>query len=152
MTDGYLTGGCQCGAVRYRVPAQPIRASVCYCRMCQRASGGPLMAFVRYDAADVHWSSPPAVFEEAQASSSGVFLRAVRHAAQPTGGSRGQILGLTINSLDDPEAGRPDPAVFAGYAEVSWCRRDLAALPGKDFDVTGDAPVREPAMAGTREG
>lgn len=35
---GDLTGGCQCGAVRYRV-ASLGRSSVCHCRMCQRAFG-----------------------------------------------------------------------------------------------------------------
>ncbi|NVO57930.1 GFA family protein [Rhodobacteraceae bacterium B1Z28] len=33
-----ITGGCQCGAVRYRV-ASLGRSSVCHCRMCQRAFG-----------------------------------------------------------------------------------------------------------------
>lgn len=41
MTDpnDIITGGCQCGAVRYRVAALG-RSSVCHCRMCQRAFGG----------------------------------------------------------------------------------------------------------------
>jgi hypothetical protein len=33
------TGGCQCGAVRFRV-GRLARASVCHCRMCQKATGG----------------------------------------------------------------------------------------------------------------
>lgn len=33
-----ITGGCQCGAVRYSVAALG-RSSVCHCRMCQRAFG-----------------------------------------------------------------------------------------------------------------
>ena len=32
-------GGCQCGAVRFRVGSLG-RASVCHCRMCQKATGG----------------------------------------------------------------------------------------------------------------
>jgi hypothetical protein len=39
-----LTGGCQCGAVRYRIDAAPV-GNICHCRMCQKASGGPFMAF-----------------------------------------------------------------------------------------------------------
>ena len=34
-----LTGGCQCGAVRYRVAGPLRRASICNCRMCQKALG-----------------------------------------------------------------------------------------------------------------
>ena len=32
------TGGCQCGAVRFSVQVLG-RASICHCRMCQKASG-----------------------------------------------------------------------------------------------------------------
>ena len=38
-----LTGGCQCGAVRYEWTTRPAYSSVCYCRMCQKASGQPFM-------------------------------------------------------------------------------------------------------------
>jgi hypothetical protein len=33
------TGGCQCGAVRFRAESVG-RASICHCRMCQKAFGG----------------------------------------------------------------------------------------------------------------
>ncbi|HEV2364353.1 MAG TPA: GFA family protein [Caulobacteraceae bacterium] len=36
-----LTGGCQCGACRFVVTGPLGRASICHCRMCQRAFGGP---------------------------------------------------------------------------------------------------------------
>ena len=32
-------GGCVCGAVRYRVKADPVRAGVCHCTFCQRRTG-----------------------------------------------------------------------------------------------------------------
>lgn len=32
-------GGCLCRAVRYRVKDEPVRASVCHCRNCQRRTG-----------------------------------------------------------------------------------------------------------------
>jgi hypothetical protein len=34
-----LTGGCNCGAVRYEVTAPLLGASYCHCRRCQRRSG-----------------------------------------------------------------------------------------------------------------
>ena len=33
MSNLALTGGCQCGAVRFRVEGEPGRASICHCRM-----------------------------------------------------------------------------------------------------------------------
>ena len=44
MSDA-LTGGCQCGAVRFRVERLG-RGSICHCRMCQKQFGafyGPLV-------------------------------------------------------------------------------------------------------------
>lgn len=45
--DVTVTGGCQCGAVRYRATAMLDNAHLCHCRMCQKASGNlfaPLVA------------------------------------------------------------------------------------------------------------
>jgi hypothetical protein len=33
-----LTGGCQCGSVRYEVSAEPLEVYVCHCRECRRQS------------------------------------------------------------------------------------------------------------------
>jgi hypothetical protein len=51
-----LTGGCQCGAVRYRVEGALGRASICHCRMCQKAFGGPFGALVSARRADLAWT------------------------------------------------------------------------------------------------
>jgi hypothetical protein len=34
-----ITGGCQCGAVRYALTEQPTNPHICHCRMCQKAFG-----------------------------------------------------------------------------------------------------------------
>ena len=43
MTDttraSMMTGGCQCGAVRYELYSEPTEPSICHCRMCQKAFG-----------------------------------------------------------------------------------------------------------------
>jgi hypothetical protein len=135
VADDQLTGGCQCGAVRYRVPGKPLRASVCYCRMCQRASGGPFMAFMRHAAADVVWTGHPAIFK------SSTFVERGFCAACGTPLTyrwvEGPNVSLTLNSLDDPEAVRPELR-YSAETGVSWCST-LEGLPTKDADVT-DAP------------
>jgi hypothetical protein len=35
-----LTGGCQCGALRYEIRAEPLTLYVCHCTECQRQSAG----------------------------------------------------------------------------------------------------------------
>ena len=38
------TGGCQCGAVRYRVEGGLSNPHICHCRMCQKAAGNFFMS------------------------------------------------------------------------------------------------------------
>jgi Uncharacterized conserved protein len=46
MTESYRTGGCQCGAVRFRIRGEIGPASICHCRMCQKQFGGFFGPFV----------------------------------------------------------------------------------------------------------
>ena len=43
-----ITGGCLCGAIRYEVTGPEIDAGFCHCRMCQRFSGGPVIAWASF--------------------------------------------------------------------------------------------------------
>ena len=52
-TGADLTGGCLCGAVRYRLASAPFDAGWCHCRMCQLNSGSPAMAFAKVPSEDV---------------------------------------------------------------------------------------------------
>ena len=58
-----LTGGCQCGAIRFAVKAAPVRVSICHCRMCQKASGAPFASFADIEHTDFTWTKgKPAAF------------------------------------------------------------------------------------------
>ena len=39
MAEFRMTGGCQCGAVRYALHEPPNDPHICHCRMCQKAFG-----------------------------------------------------------------------------------------------------------------
>ena len=43
MTDNfeYVTGGCECGAVRYEAEVSLSEAYYCHCKACQKSSGAP---------------------------------------------------------------------------------------------------------------
>lgn len=38
-----LSGGCLCGAVRYELDASQATGGLCHCRMCQKATGAPVV-------------------------------------------------------------------------------------------------------------
>jgi hypothetical protein len=46
------TGRCLCGAVRYKLESAPFDAGYCHCRICQLASGAPVMAFATIPRSD----------------------------------------------------------------------------------------------------
>ena len=66
MTDNakpVLTGGCQCGAVRFALKTAPTKVSICHCRMCQKASGAPFASFADIDRENFTWTrGEPAAF------------------------------------------------------------------------------------------
>jgi len=63
-TKPILTGGCQCGAIRFALKAPPLRVSICHCRMCQKASGAPFASFADIGKSDFAWTrGRPAAFK-----------------------------------------------------------------------------------------
>lgn len=55
MSEKIRTGGCQCGAVRFRIHGELGRASICHCRMCQKQFGSFFSAFVGVPVDGIEW-------------------------------------------------------------------------------------------------
>jgi hypothetical protein len=57
-------GGCQCGAVRYRVVGDPTYAAVCHCTACKRRTGSAFGMAAYFDEAAVEITrGVPKVYE-----------------------------------------------------------------------------------------
>ncbi|PPD50952.1 MAG: aldehyde-activating protein [Methylobacter sp.] len=56
MSNATYSGGCQCGAVRFQVNGSLGDASVCHCRMCQKAFGGFYAPLVSVRGAKLTWT------------------------------------------------------------------------------------------------
>ena len=94
-------GGCQCGAVRYRIAALG-RATICHCRMCQKAFGGFFGPLVT--AKGIEWTrGSPATW----ASSNKVTRGFCGQCGTPLSYDWGGDLEIAIGTLDDPEAAAP---------------------------------------------
>jgi hypothetical protein len=66
------SGGCQCGAVRFRVEGPLGDASVCHCRMCQKAFGNFYAPLVSTRGAKLTWTrGAPKTFQSSNAAKRG---------------------------------------------------------------------------------
>jgi hypothetical protein len=96
-----FSGGCQCGAVRFRAAALSDNPHVCHCRMCQKASGNLFGARVGVLVRDLSWTrGEPARFH----SSAGHARGFCRDCGTPLffhteGGER---ISLSIGAFDRP--------------------------------------------------
>lgn len=109
MTESHL-GGCQCGAVRYRLEGPLARAYACHCRDCQKQSASAFSLSIPIELARLHVSGALTAFEK-RADSGAVTTC---HSCAACGSriyhssSRGPERGtLKVGSLDDPSDIRP---------------------------------------------
>lgn len=135
MTAARVTGGCQCGAVRFSAPASAVRrASVCHCRMCQRAVGNLFAPLVELTRAAVSWErGAPALYASSNISERGfcaacgtpLFLQDIG----------GDVIEMMIGALDRPND-FPPAYHYGVESRVAWLE-GMAALPGYE---TGAGP------------
>jgi hypothetical protein len=120
-----LSGGCQCGAVRFRVEGDPGRASICHCRMCQKAFSGPFGALVTVNQADLTWiRGERATFQSSDAIRRG-FCAAC--GTPLTFEWSQEKMDLAVFAFDDPSA--VEPAVqLAVDTRPAWMEH-LADMP-----------------------
>lgn len=97
-----LTGGCQCGAVRFRVERLG-RGSICHCRMCQKQFGAFYGPFVT--SFDVTWTrGEPKWFRSSNKAERGFCADCGTPLAYHE--LSGEI-ELAIGAFDDPSAAAP---------------------------------------------
>ena len=124
------TGGCLCGAVRYRADADPFRAVHCHCAMCRKFSGAAFLTMVAFRAESFAWTTAkPARYRSSAQAERGFCPRcgsalAIFEEALPDWAS------VTLGSLDKPEDVRPADHIWTD-SHLSWLRieDDLPRYP-----------------------
>lgn len=113
------SGGCLCGHIRFEVAGNPSFPHLCSCRMCQKWSGAPTVAWVEFLLTDFSWTGPggePNRFQSSEQSERGFCAKC----------------GSTVCALDD------------GYDKISLTIATLdepsAIIPGKQHSYEASAP------------
>ena len=126
-----LTGGCQCGQVRYTVAVDGDDAYLCHCRMCQRATGGVAAALKEVPRADVVWTTrEPDRYDSSPIARRGFCAACGTPLTYEGHGS--DRLDLTVGSFDDPSILRPPSHAGAESLHEAWL--DARALPRRRTD------------------
>ncbi|MCC6765971.1 MAG: GFA family protein [Deltaproteobacteria bacterium] len=126
-----LTGGCQCGALRYEITMAPLMVYNCHCTNCQKIGGGAfstpitvLEAAFRVVAGEprvVEWTS------EAGNTRWGSFCGAcgsrIGHGARPSNG----VLSIRGGTLDDTSWLEPVADIWTRSAQP-WIGRAAGRL------------------------
>ena len=132
-----IAGGCQCGAVRYRVTGGLAESGICHCRMCQRAAGNVFAPLVT--ARGVLWEGTPGRWASSNIAERG-FCAACgtpvfyREFSRPE-----DEFELMIGTLDDPDIAPPDHHVGV-ESRVAW----LKMADGLPEFVTGGRTGSDP--------
>jgi hypothetical protein len=124
-----LTGGCQCGAVRYALFATPERAGICHCRMCQKAVGGPFSAWANVRMENFAWTrGAPGTFRSSSAAERG-FCPGCGTPLYFAYVERPESISVSIGSLDTPAAVRLMEVEGSESRLANFDPTALAALP-----------------------
>jgi hypothetical protein len=133
MTD--LTGGCFCGAIRYRISADPMAVSHCHCTDCRRATGAPFITWITLPSEGFkHTAGAPAEYHSTAAVRRGfcgqcgttLSYRNVDHPEE---------IDISAATLDDPDAVTPDDHLWIN-SKVTWLKFDdgLPCLEGSHWE------------------
>jgi hypothetical protein len=111
-------GGCLCGSLRYSA-RRPIDAGYCHCRLCQRSSGAPALAWASFPHGDFAYDAgAPAIYRSSShgqrefCGSCGTQI-AFRDADTPT------TVDVNMASLDDPGALKPEYHIWTA-SRIGW--------------------------------
>ena len=141
-----VTGGCLCGAVRYRVdgPAQDsLRETThCHCTMCRRTSGAPLVTWAVCDPENFRWTAGAPARYASSPGCARTFCAVCGAKLTFTEAVRPGDVDIATGSLDTPAVVRPESQIHGG-SRLAWIDID----PQVPFRA-GDGPTFPPAAAG----
>jgi hypothetical protein len=133
-----LTGGCNCGAVRFEVTEPLVDAGYCHCTRCQRRTG---------TAASISGGTAPNAFRllsgedqlarfRPAGGSDKIFCASCGSALYSQSPARPEVVGVRFGVLDGDPGIRPQYHQFVTYA-VPW-----EAIPDDGLPRYGEARPR----------
>ena len=118
-----ITGGCLCGAVRFRVTAEPLAAYYCHCSMCRRWSGSTFGVGVTVPMEGFAFTKGEPAAYESTPGNLRLFCGACGSSLANRVADDPKLIEYQPGCLDDPNAIRPELHMHTS-TQVSWCKID----------------------------
>lgn len=115
-----FTGGCLCGAIRYEVTGEPVRAQICHCDDCRRSTGASCATNVFVHTSDLKVTKgEPRIFKH-KADSGNVRVKAFCGTCGSQlfgwGENKPEMTGIKVGTIDDASFVRPWAHVYVSRA------------------------------------
>ena len=139
-----ITGGCLCGAVRYKSTEDAATTATCHCRTCQKGYGGPYTAAVGFRRNTFSITNGKLKFYESSEIARRGFCSEcgspILLDCKPFVPFGGEHIFVRIGSLDSPEKYKPE-FHYGVEAQLPWIHFDdgLPCLTSEDHGLIDKA-------------
>lgn len=145
MTMHAFTGGCSCGAVRFRLTSRPMFVHCCHCTLCQRQTGSAfvLNALIETSRIELVSGQPVAISMPTESGRPHDIYRCptCQIAVWSDYGRRPGLRFVRVGALDKPHDLAPDVHIYT-RSKVPWLRLPEGA---RAFDAYYDMQKEWPA-------
>jgi hypothetical protein len=128
--DDVLQGSCLCEAITYRIDRSRIDAGYCHCRLCRRASGAPVVAWLTVPVDGFAYVAGAPVTYHSTAHGRREFCGACGTPLVFRGAAASDTIDVTIASLANPAAVAPEYHIWR-ESRIAWFET-ADALPRHD--------------------
>jgi hypothetical protein len=130
-----LTGGCNCGKIRYELHAQPLIVAACHCTHCRKQAGAAYSVNLAMAADAVSITGELSRYEDVGDSGQAVYREFCGTCGSPIQSviaANPKVVAVKVGTLDDPNPYPPAVHLWTCSA-VSWA------------DIPNDVPRYEKA-------
>jgi hypothetical protein len=114
-----ITGGCYCGAVRFRASGPPLYQANCHCANCRRAAGAQAVAWITVKLSEFAFENGRPTRYKTDTGAHRTFCGVCGTSLTYENDARPNEIDITTGSLDDPERFPPNRDVFP-EEKLSW--------------------------------
>lgn len=137
MAKTQITGGCQCGAIKYQAfRGESKTVAHCYCQMCRKLTGGSFVSYAEFPSDGISFTKGQLkYFKSSEFAVRGFCGDCGCHVTYQYYGERDQITNsvwIAAGSLDNPESLVPTDVIYAPE-QLPWLQSDesLPHWPGQ---------------------